>query len=391
VQRLGFRDPRRSILWMSPGMRTSRTQVWLDSLGEWSWPGQPLATEVGPPAWVPSFPPAAPAPDAAAPPQPWRRGRLLLIGVLLSALAAVSTALALHTKLGFGQHSATLPAARQASAADKALQPLPVLHTLGSDHAGSTIARASYPSVALHHTGSFYVYEPPGLRTGATSRPAASAAASQRPYPVLYLLHGNSQAATAFLQIGLQGELDTLIARHAIPPMIAVMIQGGPGANNWRNLGALRYESYVLEVQELIDRMLPTQATRAGRAIAGLSMGGYGAMELTLDNPDRFGVVESWLGFFNGLEGQLHLDRHAISTLGLHAFLYGGQDDKIADPSEDAPFAAQLRAAGAHADSAVYPGEHNLETIHAHLPAMLTFAGRSLSAGLASEGRPVTR
>ena len=29
----------------------------------------------------------------------------------------------------------------------------------------------------------------------------------------------------------------------------------------------------------------------------------------------------------------------------------------------------------------MYPGEHNLETIHAHLPAMLTFAGRSLAAG----------
>jgi len=52
-------------------------------------------------------------------------------------------------------------------------------------------------------------------------RPAASAA--QR-YPVLYLLHGNSQSAHAFLEIGLQGELDALIARHAIPPLIAVMI-----------------------------------------------------------------------------------------------------------------------------------------------------------------------
>ena len=128
------------------------------------------------------------------------------------------------------------------------------------DHAGSTIAKASYHSVALHHTGSFYVYEPPGLRAAGT---AAGRAA--RRYPVLYLLHGNSQTARAFLQIGLQGELDTLIARHAIPPLIAVMIQGGPGANNWRNLGDLYYESYVLEVQELVDRMLPTVA-RARRA-----------------------------------------------------------------------------------------------------------------------------
>jgi enterochelin esterase-like enzyme len=364
---------------MSPGVKSPRTQVWLDSLGEWTWPGQYPMTghgrvataEVAPPAWVPAFPAASSTGAAPALPARWQRGRRLLIGALLIALAAVCAALALRGQLGLGGGSTALPAADRASAATHALQPLPRLEAVATDHGGSTIARASYRSVALHHQGSFYVYEPPGLQAGAGAAR----------YPVLYLLHGNSQSAKAFLQIGLQGELDTLIARHAIPPMIAVMIQGGPGANNWRNLGDLYYESYVLEVQELIDRMLPTIAARSGRAIAGLSMGGYGAMELTLNNPSRFGVVESWLGFFNGLEDELRLDRHAISTLGLHAFLYGGQQDTIANPNENAPFAAQLRAEGADATSAVYPGEHNLETVHAHLPAMLTFAGRALARG----------
>ena len=91
--------------------------------------------------------------------------------------------------------------------------------------------------------------------------------------------------------------------------MIAVMIQGGPGANNWRNLGGPHYESYVLEVQELIDRMLPTIAARGARAIAGDSMGGYGAMNVALGNPHASRVVESWLGFFNGLEAELRADR----------------------------------------------------------------------------------
>jgi enterochelin esterase-like enzyme len=379
VQGLGFREAVRSILWMSPGVKSARTQVWLDNLGEWTWPGQQrVATaEVGPPSWVPAFP--APPAAAVAPELParWERGRRLLIGVLLSALLAVCAALALQGRLGFGHRQDVLPAAQRAAAAPALLQPLPALERVSSAASGSTIYKSAYHSVALHHEGSFYVYAPPGLRAG------SGGAAAQR-YPVLYLLHGNSQSARAFLEIGLQGELDTLISRHEIPPLIAVMIQGGPGANNWRNLGDLYYESYVLEVQELIDRMLPTVAARDGRAIAGLSMGGYGAMELTLNNPYRFGVVESWLGFFNGLEGQLRLDRHAISKLGLHAFVYGGAADTIADPSEDAPFAAQLRAAGADASSAVYPGEHNLETVHAHLPAMLTFAGRALAPAVAA-------
>ena len=374
MQGLGFRRAGRSILWMSPGVKAARAQPWLDGLGEWSWPGSgPAAVEVGPPAWVPTAPVVSNGVTSGAPalPAPWQRARRLLIGALLSALLAVCAALALQGRLGLGAHDGSVAPARHAEDA-AALQPLPALEKVASDRAGSTIERASYHSVALHRTGSFYVYLPPGLRAGAS--PAGR-------YPVIYLLHGNSQAATAFLRIGLQGELDTLIARHSIPPMIAVMIQGGPGANNWRNLGDMYYESYVLEVQELIDRMLPTVAGRDGRAIAGLSMGGYGAMELALDNPSRFSVVESWLGFFNGLGGQLRLDRHAIATQGLHAFLYGGSEDKIADPSENAPFAAQLRAEGADATSAIYPGEHNLETIHAHLPAMLTFAGRALAGG----------
>jgi S-formylglutathione hydrolase FrmB len=159
---------------------------------------------------------------------------------------------------------------------------------------------------------------------------------------VLYLLHGNNQPATAFLQLGLQGELDRLIAAHQAPPMIAVMIQGGKGANNWRDEGSRRYESYVLEVQQLVDRMLPTVAERGARAIAGDSMGGFGAMNVALGHPRRFSVVESWLGFFNGLEDELRAAKPVIASEGLHAYLYGGASDYIADPSENGPFAARL-------------------------------------------------
>jgi len=353
---------------MPPSARTPRTAEWLDSLGEWSWPGQRVATaEVLPPSWVPVHPPAPAVPSAAPLPAPWLRARRIAIAVLLSALVLVGGALALRRPLGLSTDSVGARATR--SSAPAALLPSAKLIPVSKDHSGSSIAKATYSSVALHHHGSFYVYLPPGYRAGSGTR-----------YPVIYLLHGNSQSATAFLQIGLQGELDYLIAKHTIRPMIAVMIQGGPGSNNWRNINDLHYESYVLEVQEMIDRMLPTVPARSARAIAGLSMGGYGAMELTLNNPYRFGVVESWLGFFDGLEDQLHLDGRTISKLGLHAFLYGGASDKIADPSEDRPFAAKLRAEGATATAAIYPGEHNLETVEAHLSSMLKFAGRSLSA-----------
>ncbi len=353
---------------MSGTTKTSRTQVWMDSLGDWSWPGQggAAAVEIVPPPWVPTFPPRR---EPAGVPAP-QRGRLRSVvwATLLSALAALAALFALHGQLGAERLLgllATQPVA-QAQAASTPAQPLPTLDLVSEDAAGSSILKASFPSLALHGSGSFYVYLPPGY------------ASTTRRYPVLYLLHGNDQLATAFLQIGLQAQLDQLIAQHTVGPMIAVMIQGGRGANNWHNIGHRGYESYVLEVQQLIDRLLPTIARRDARAIAGDSMGGYGAMNIALGHPYRFGTVESWLGFFNGLGGEVRADRPVFKQLGLRAFMYGGEQDHIANPAEDAPFAGALRAAGARAKSVIYPGEHNLETIEAHLTGMLAFAGRAI-------------
>jgi enterochelin esterase-like enzyme len=367
---------------MSPGVKTSRTHVWLEGLGEWSWPGCGGAVvEVLPPSWVPMFPPLmASVPALPTGAQSWRPQRTiprrLATGALLSGLAAACAALALTGPVRLldivgvrtqAHAVATVAPSAQPDPGGAAAALLPTLVAMSHDAAGSSIDGASYTSHALRGSGSFLVYLPPGY------------ASTTRHYPVLYLLHGNNQPATAFLEIGLQGELDRLIARHAIPPLIAVMIEGGQGADNWRNIHGLNYESYVIEAQELVDRMLPTIAGRDGRAIAGDSMGGYGAMNVVLGHPDRFSVVESWLGFFNGLEGQLRADRPILSRIGLHAFMYGGESDDIADPSENAPFAAALRAAGVTAHSAVYPGGHSLEMIESHLGNMLVFAGHALS------------
>jgi enterochelin esterase-like enzyme len=371
---------------MPGSVKTSRTQVWFDSVGDWSWPGRAAeAVEALPPAWVPAFPrlepvAAAASPAAHASTSAARRLaslRPLVLVLVAGALAALCTMLVLDGPQSLdpvlGRDSSPPAAVRTPSANSPA--PLPTLVSAARDRAGSSIDVASYHSTALGGTGSFHVYLPPGY------------GASAQRYPVLYLLHGNEQPATAFLQLGLQGELDTLIARHEIPPMIAVMIQGGPGDNNWRDRGSRHYESYVIEVQELIDRMLPTVAARGARAIAGDSMGGYGAMNVALGHPQRFAVVESWLGFFDGLSAQLQAARPVIQRNGLKAFVYGAVSDSIANPAENAPFAAQLRAAGASARGAVYAGEHDMQTLHAHLPHMLLFAGSALAQDIGT--RPV--
>jgi enterochelin esterase-like enzyme len=356
--------------------------VWLESLGEWSWPGQAraLAGEALPPAWVPSLPrreQASLGPLGAAGALPRRRPtsartRRVITGTLLGLLAAVCVVLVQNGELTLAgliptRAAAAIEQEAPAISSSPGVLSLPTLELVDQDAAGSWIDRASFPSDALHGEGSFLVYLPSNYDSTTAH------------YPVLYMLPGEDQSDSAFVQVGLQGQLDKLIAAHTIPPLIAVMIQGGPGANLWRNQGQQRYESYVLEVQQLIDRLLPTVPARDARAVVGDSMGGYGAMNTALANPYRFGVVESWIGFFNGLGGDLKSDAAIFHRLGLHAFVYGAEQDHIANPAEDLPFAAALRGAGADADGAVYPGEHNLETVEAHLPAMLAFAGKALA------------
>ncbi len=358
-------------------------QPWLDGLGEWSWPGraaEPL--ELLPPAWVPVSPLRLPALTAAgggagsaAMLPRWqtlglRRGALAGVLALVCAAAALGSPRTIERFEDLANLApkapATLAPERAPTAPPDVPAPLPALAPVGSDRAGSSIAFVRFDSASLPGEGAFFVYLPPGYASGA------------RRYPVLYLLHGRNGHANAFLEIGIQRTLDRLIDTHAIAPMIAVMIQDRPTLNNWRDVGEHHDGTYVVEVQELVDRLLKSVPARDARAIAGDSMGGFGAMNVALANPTRFSVVESWLGFFNNLEGALHADQPTIARLGLHAFLYGAAEDPVAVPAEDPEFAAELRAAGAQARSAIYPGGHSLEKVQEHLETGLLFAGRAL-------------
>jgi S-formylglutathione hydrolase FrmB len=242
---------------------------------------------------------------------------------------------------------------------------LPV--ALDTDAAGSTVAAISFRSQTLGWRDTYLVYLPPGYR-----------AAPARRYPVIYLLHGDGQSDSSFLRLGLQPALDRLIRAHAISPLIAVMLEADGLPNNWRNTAGPRYESYVGEVVRVTDDTLRTIPARASRAIAGYSMGGFGAMNVALSQLRTFSVVESWEGYFNNLGHELAADRPLLPRLPLRAFVWGGVEDTVASSAEDAPWAAAMRAAGADAQSAVYSGGHTFTPLRAHLTQMLTFAGRLL-------------
>lgn len=133
-----------------------------------------------------------------------------------------------------------------------------------------------------------YVYLPAGydLPANATRR-----------YPVVYLIHGYPGGSADWLRAGRANEaMDLVSAQHLVGRMILVM----PDANGgWLHdsecLNAVAgplVETYLTStVVAVIDGHFRTLATRSGRAIGGMSSGGYCALNLSLRHQDTFAVI----------------------------------------------------------------------------------------------------
>lgn len=113
---------------------------------------------------------------------------------------------------------------------------------------------------------------------------------SSRYYPVVYLLHGYTDNDIGWLQFGEAHLLaDEAIAKREIPPMILAMPDGGVTwyINNYDN--SVRYEDFFFgEFIPYIESNYRIRAEKRYRGVAGLSMGGFGALVYALKHPDMF-------------------------------------------------------------------------------------------------------
>jgi S-formylglutathione hydrolase FrmB len=123
-----------------------------------------------------------------------------------------------------------------------------------------------------------------------------SYASSHRHYPVLYLLHGFGDDGSAWTE---KGDAEQITKGR---PLIVVMPAGGANGyySDWWNGGAggpPEWETFhIHELIPWIDAHLRTIAGRRGRAVAGLSMGGFGAFSYAARHPDRFVAAASFSG-----------------------------------------------------------------------------------------------
>ncbi|TLG77486.1 alpha/beta hydrolase [Culicoidibacter larvae] len=109
-------------------------------------------------------------------------------------------------------------------------------------------------------------------------------------YPVLYLLHGLSDDDSTWTR---RSAIERYVAKLGL---IVVMPNGYRGFyTNMQN--GYRYWDYIAhEVPKIAEHYFPISKKRSETFVAGLSMGGYGAMKLALNFPERFAAAASFSG-----------------------------------------------------------------------------------------------
>ncbi|MCI1648066.1 MAG: alpha/beta hydrolase-fold protein [Bacteroides sp.] len=210
-----------------------------------------------------------------------------------------------------------------------------------------TVSRVWYNSPTLKMTRRMTVYTPAGYETSGES------------YPVFYLLHGMGGDEEAWIALGRAAQiLDNLIAQGKAKPMIVVMTNGNASqeaAPGESSLGMLppsmqmpktmegSFEMAFPDVVKFVDSTYRTVKRKSGRAIAGLSMGGFHSLHISNEFPDMFDYVGLFSAaimpdksvqapIYDNLEGKLKVQfskNPALYWIGIGKsdFLYKANED----------------------------------------------------------------
>jgi enterochelin esterase family protein len=229
-----------------------------------------------------------------------------------------------------------------------------------------------------------------------------------RRFPIVYLLHGHGGRGPDWIDAGqLEPTLDGLIGQGSVPPLIVVMPSMGDGwyvdGPDPHGLGALQ-TAFLQDFIPGIERLWPSQ----GRAIAGLSMGGWGAIRFAMLRPDLFVAAASlsgalvpkewvskppWPDFLQPAFGSpvdpirfaaatpfALVDRLAATEPRPSLYLLCGRDDELGLAAGAVLFHAALERAGVASELRLVDGRHDWALWQRELPPMLRFVGAAFTA-----------
>ena len=190
--------------------------------------------------------------------------------------------------------------------------------------AHGTVSKVWYESPTAGLTRRLTVYTPAGYET------------SGKEYPVLYLLHGIGGDENAWSELGRAAQiLDNLIAQGKAEPMLVVMTNGnisqeacpGETSEGFRVPTMMlpktmegSFETAFPDVVKFVENTYRVKKDKAHRAIAGLSMGGFHSLFISINNPDTFDYV----GLFSAA-----VDQQQNTANGGFPNIYADRNQKI--------------------------------------------------------------
>ena len=250
---------------------------------------------------------------------------------------------------------------------------------------------------------------PPGYDGEGSKQPA-------RRYPVLYFLHGLGENEQTLFNTGGWNLIEDLRQQHKIGDFLIVAPEGRRSFYVNSADGKVLYGDFFLrEFMPYIEKKYRTRAGRDGRAVTGVSMGGYGALRLAFGRPELFSSVSAEsAALITDSPQELDAAMRSGSPLGRVLGTVFGQPINVQQWNANSPFVLarmhkeglrklaiyfncgqsddfgfekgaealhqQLQAEGISHEYHLYPGDHSLPYFLAHIGEALEFHSRVFAA-----------
>jgi S-formylglutathione hydrolase FrmB len=277
--------------------------------------------------------------------------------------------------------------------------------------AGSAIAQSRVDCSALNshilkQVVRYCVYLPASYDAGAAQHPP-------RRYPVLYFLHGLGDNEQTLFNSGGWTLLDDLRSQHKMGDFLIACPEGRRSFYINSADGSVRYNDFFLqEFLPHIEGKYRIRPGRAGRAVSGISMGGYGALRFAFAHPELFsaasaqsaaiitqspqaldsasqsgspltGVLDAVFGHpinvphWNENNPLLLAKRNAAALRNMAIYFNCGQDDNYGFERGAAALHEELQKENVKHAYHAYPGDHSLTYFLSHFAEVMEFHSRA--------------